>query len=134
MTESGQEKPKILCVEDHKPLARIIQLTLMKAGYQVTTVHSGDQAVAKAKEINPALVLLDVMMPQMDGFQILKALREEEAFRELPVIVVTARDKEEDISIARERGACDYITKPFQNEYLVNRVNAALAGGGSQGA
>ena len=126
------EPRKILCVEDHKPLARIIQLTLMKAGFQVHIVHSGDQAVSKAKEINPALVLLDVMMPQMDGFQILKALKAEEQFKDLPVILCTARDKDDDITNARADGAFDYITKPFQNAHLVDRVNAALnaAGGG----
>ncbi len=120
------EKINILCAEDHRPLAKVIQISLENAGYKVHVVHSGEQVLEKAKEINPSLFLLDLMMPKMDGFQILSALRKEEAFRNTPVVMMTAMTKASEHASFKEHKIFDLIVKPFRNEHLVERVHSAL--------
>ncbi|GMV82806.1 MAG: hypothetical protein AMXMBFR7_39900 [Planctomycetota bacterium] len=116
----------LLCVEDHKPLAKVIQLTFEHEGFHVHMAHRGEMVLEMARQIRPALILLDVMMPGMDGFQILKALQQDEVLKHIPVIMCTARDTAEDRSLALEAGAKDYISKPYDKADLVARVRLAL--------
>lgn len=114
---------KILVVEDEKPIADILRFNLEKEGYSVETAYDGEEAVKKAWEFEPELVLLDIMIPKQDGFQVCKKIREKFS---MPIIIVTAKEDEVDKVLGLELGADDYITKPFSVRELVARVKANL--------
>lgn len=114
---------RILVVDDEERMVRFIRLNLEHDGFEVLVAFNGRQALERVREDLPDLVLLDVMMPEMDGFEVLSLLRE---FSDVPVIMLTARSTEEDIVRGLELGADDYITKPFSPRVLVSRVRAVL--------
>jgi len=114
---------KILIVEDEKPIADILSFNLKREGYDVLVSYDGQDAVNKAFGENPDLILLDVMLPKKDGFQVLKEIRQK---LNTPVLMVTAKEEEVDKVLGLELGADDYITKPFSMRELVARVKANL--------
>lgn len=114
---------KILVVDDEKPISDIITFNLQKEGYEVSTAFDGEEALKEVYQVQPDLILLDVMLPKLDGFQVLRRLRE--AFN-TPVIMLTAREEEVDKVLGLELGADDYITKPFGMRELMARVKANL--------
>lgn len=114
-------KNKILIAEDERPISDIIKFNLEKEGYEVITAFDGKEALQKALEEKPDLLLLDIMLPQMDGFEICKRVREKSS---VPIIFVTAKEEEVDKILGLELGADDYITKPFSVRELVARVKA----------
>lgn len=114
---------KILIVEDEKPIADIISFNLKKEGYDVIIAYDGQEAINKTLNDNPDLILLDVMLPKKDGFQVLKEIRQK---LQTPVLMVTAKEEEVDKVLGLELGADDYITKPFSMRELVARVKANL--------
>lgn len=114
---------KILVVDDEKPISDIIKFNLVKEGFNVITAYDGEEAVAKVKQSQPDLVLLDVMLPKLDGFQVLRKIREHYA---TPVIMLTAKEEEVDKVLGLELGADDYITKPFGMRELIARVKANI--------
>lgn len=114
---------KILVVDDEKPISDIILFNLQKEGYDVSVAFDGEEALKVAYQIQPDLILLDVMLPKLDGFQVLRRLRE--TFN-TPVIMLTAREEEVDKVLGLELGADDYITKPFGMRELMARVKANL--------
>ncbi len=114
---------KILIVDDEKPIADIIKFNLEKEGYDISLAHDGEEALKKAFQIIPDLMLLDVMLPKKDGFQVLKELRNK---LQIPVLMLTAKEEEVDKVLGLELGADDYITKPFSMRELVARVKANL--------
>ena len=118
-----KEKPYILVVDDDPNIARLVALYLEKESYEVRTVGRGDDAVNEFTRLPPDLILLDVMLPGMDGYQVLKAVRKSSA---IPVIMLTARDETFDKVLGLELGADDYITKPFDAKEMVARVKAVL--------
>ena len=118
-----KEKPYILVVDDDPNIAKLEQLYLEKAGYEVKTVGRGDDAMTEFRKMPPDLMLLDVMMPGMDGWQVLKAVRKSS---NIPIIMVTARDETFDKVLGLELGADDYITKPYSFRELLARVRAVL--------
>lgn len=114
---------KILVVDDEKPISDIIKFNLVKEGFTVITAYDGEEAVAKVKQSQPDLILLDVMLPKLDGFQVLRKIREQNA---TPVIMLTAKEEEVDKVLGLELGADDYITKPFGMRELIARVKANI--------
>jgi len=114
---------RILVVDDEERMVRFIRLNLEHDGFEVLVAFNGRQALDRVREDLPDLVLLDVMMPEMDGFEVLSLLRE---FSDVPVIMLTARSTEEDIVRGLNLGADDYITKPFSPRVLVSRVRVVL--------
>lgn len=114
-------KNKILIAEDERPISDIIKFNLEKEGYDIITAYDGKEALKKALEDKPDLILLDIMLPQIDGFEICKKVREKSA---VPIIFVTAKEEEVDKILGLELGADDYITKPFSVRELVARVKA----------
>ena len=118
-----KEKPEILVVDDDPNISRLEQLYLEKEGLEVRTAFTGDEAVAEFRRMPPDLMLLDVMLPGMDGYQVLKAVRKA---GNIPVIMVTARGETFDKVLCLELGADDYITKPFDGKELTARVRAVL--------
>ncbi|MEJ8547557.1 response regulator transcription factor [Brevibacillus borstelensis] len=116
-------KQKIMIVDDEKKILRFISANLKSLGYETATCLSGPEALENFDLINPTLVLLDIMMPEMDGFEVLKRLR---SFSDVPVIILTARSNANDKVYGLNLGADDYLTKPFSLDELFARVNAVL--------
>ncbi|GIM45853.1 DNA-binding response regulator [Collibacillus ludicampi] len=115
--------PKILVVDDEMPIAEILKFSLEKEGFQVVVAHDGMEAVQMARTEQPDLMLLDIMLPKKDGFEVCKEIR---TFSSVPVIMLTARDSEIDKVLGLEIGADDYVTKPFSSRELIARVKANL--------
>ena len=112
---------KVLIVEDEKAISDIIMFNLKREGYEVMQALTGTDGLDMALNGNPDIVLLDIMLPEMDGFQVLEKIRE---VSEVPVIMVTAREEEMDKVLGLETGADDYVTKPFSMVELIARVKA----------
>lgn len=114
---------KILIVDDEKPISDIIKFNLIKEGYEIDTAFDGEEALKKVYQFQPDLVLLDVMLPKLDGFQVCRRIRE--SFN-MPIIMLTAKEEEVDKVLGFELGADDYITKPFGIRELIARVKANI--------
>ena len=114
---------KILIVEDEPVLQETLAYNLKHQGYEIDTANDGQAAIDKAKEINPDLILLDIMLPGLDGFEVCRILRKD---MNVPILMLTARDDEIDRVVGLEVGADDYLTKPFSMRELIARVKALL--------
>ncbi|MBE7039208.1 MAG: response regulator transcription factor [Ruminococcaceae bacterium] len=114
---------RVLVVDDDKNICELIRLYLEKEGFTVTLAHDGQTAVNLFKESSPAVVLLDVMLPKMDGFQVCREIRR---ISNIPIIMLTAKGETFDKVLGLELGADDYIVKPFENKELVARIKAVL--------
>lgn len=113
---------KILVVDDEVSIVTLLSYNLEKSGYQVVTASDGQEALAKAHEERPDLILLDLMLPKLDGIEVLKQLRQDR--NQIPVIMLTARGDELDKVLGLELGADDYITKPFSPREVLARIKA----------
>lgn len=113
----------ILVVDDEKPIVEILKFNLEKEGFSVIYAHDGETGFKLACEENPDLILLDIMLPKMDGFDVCKKVREKS---NVPIIMITAREEEVDKVLGLELGADDYITKPFSVRELLARVKANI--------
>lgn len=114
---------KILVVDDEKPISDIVKFNLDKEGYDVVTAYDGEEALKKVEAESPDLILLDLMLPKIDGLEVARQIRKE---YDTPIIMLTAKDSEIDKVLGLELGADDYVTKPFSNRELVARVKANL--------
>lgn len=114
---------KILIVDDEKPISDIIKFNLTKEGYETVTAFDGREAITKFEEEDPDLIILDLMLPELDGFEVAKEVRKTS---HIPIIMLSAKDSEFDKVIGLEIGADDYVTKPFSNRELLARVKAHL--------
>ena len=121
---------KVLVVEDDINIAELLRLYLQKDGFEVSHAADGGKAVEMAKEIQPDLVLLDIMLPVMDGWQVCRELRKT---MKMPIIMLTAKGETEDKVSGLEMGADDYIVKPFEVKELLARVHAVLRRTGDDG-
>ena len=117
---------RVLVVEDDKDLAELLAYNLKKEGYEVFVCLKGAEAIKLIESENPDLVLLDVMLPDFDGFRIAEYIRNSEEFKDIPIVFITAKDMEQDKLRGFNLGADDYITKPFSVKELVARVKAVL--------
>jgi two-component system, OmpR family, alkaline phosphatase synthesis response regulator PhoP len=120
------KKGKILVVDDEVYIVHILDFSLGMEGYEVVTALNGEEALAKAAEHRPDLVVLDIMMPKMDGYETCRRLKSEELTRNIPVILLSAKGRNVDQKMGFEAGADDYITKPFSPRKLVERINVIL--------
>lgn len=118
---------KILVIEDDEAIRDVIRFTLENNGYKtVLTTGDGESGLQIARRELPSLILLDLMLPQLDGLSVCRELRRDDTTRNIPVIMLTAKSEESDIVLGLEMGANDYITKPFSNKVLVARVRTQL--------
>lgn len=117
-------KQAIFVVDDEPLITRLAQINLERAGYSVQMAHNGIEALEglAGMEVKPNLILMDVMMPYMDGFELLQKLQEDATLRDIPVIIMTARSRDEDILLGEELGAKRYLTKPINPTELVKLV------------
>jgi len=113
---------KILIVDDEKDLVEIIRLGLEPLGYQVFEAYDGQEGLEKARQIKPDLLILDLMLPKLDGYQVCRMLKFDVNYKEIPVILLTARAAEKDIAMGQEAGADAFITKPFKHEVLKEKI------------
>ena len=120
------KKGKILVVDDEVYIVHILDFSLGMEGYEVVTALDGEEALAKAAEHKPDLIVLDIMMPGMDGYEACRRLKAGEETRGIPVILLSAKGRNVDQKQGFEVGADDYITKPFSPRKLVERINAIL--------
>ena len=118
-----KDKQTIMVVDDDPNIAQLVRLYLEKEGFEVTVETRGDEAVAAFQKNPPSLMLLDIMLPGMDGLQVCRTIRQ---FSTIPIIMLSAKDETFDKVLGLELGADDYITKPFEGKALVARVKAVL--------
>ena len=114
---------KILVVDDEKPIVDIEKFNLTKEGYEVSVAYDGEEALQQVKDVDPDIIILDLMLPKVDGLEVAREVRKT---KDTPIIMVTAKDSELDKVLGLELGADDYVTKPFSNRELVARVKANL--------
>ncbi|OUS07440.1 phosphate regulon transcriptional regulatory protein PhoB [Rhodobacterales bacterium 52_120_T64] len=117
---------KVLVVEDEDAISHLLKYNLTAEGFEVTVVDDGDEALMVADDFQPDIILLDWMLPNVSGIEICRQLRARAETREIPVIMLTARAEEEDRLRGFEKGADDYVTKPFSMKELVARIQAVL--------
>ncbi|MGC9941737.1 MAG: response regulator transcription factor [Verrucomicrobiota bacterium] len=122
-------KLKILVVDDEPEAVELLEFNLKQAGYAVTTAGDGAEALKKARTQTPDMIVLDVMLPEMDGFEICKSLRLDSTTAKIPIIMLTAKAAEIDRVLGLELGADDYLTKPFSPRELLLRIKKILARG-----
>ena len=129
---SAANLPKILIVDDEADILEIIQFNLSKEGYQVYAARNGQEAISEAQKIRPELIILDVMMPKMDGIEACRQLRALPEFKNTFIVFLTARNEEYSEIAGFNAGADDYIAKPIKPRALVSRINAILRRNGQQ--
>jgi len=118
---------RVLVVEDDKDIAELIAHYLQRAGHSVETAASGTAGLTRAKEAAPDLIVLDLMLPGMDGLLVCQALRGDPATASIPIILLSAKAQTGDLKSGMDAGADDYVTKPFEPLELIDRVNALLS-------
>jgi len=119
-------KENILVVEDEEDIQELVRYNLAKEGYPVATVDSGEEGLKQARAKRPDLIILDLMLPGMDGLEVCKLLKNEPKTQHIPIVMLTAKGEESDVVSGLELGADDYITKPFSPKVLIARIRAVL--------
>lgn len=117
---------RILVVEDEEDILELVRYNLAREGHEVLTAMTGEEGLERARSDKPALILLDLMLPGLDGREVCRRLKQDPDTRHIPVVMVTARGEEADIVAGLELGADDYVTKPFSPRILTARVSAVL--------
>lgn len=125
-TLEKRERPLVLVADDDEDILALVVFRLEQANYDVASASNGAEALALARERVPDLAILDVMMPKLDGYEVTRQIRQHEATRGMPVILLTARVQEADVTRGFEAGADDYIKKPFSPQELRARVQSIL--------
>ena len=120
-------KKKILIVEDEESLLKLESILLTSKGFEVKGVTNGRAALEEIQKSHPDLVLLDIMLPEMDGFEVCKKIKEDPQTREIPVIMLTAKKTREDMEKGKEVGADCYITKPFKSAMVIETIQRYLS-------
>lgn len=120
------EKPKILLVDDEEDLVQLMLVRLEAAGYEVAAAYDGQQALDRVRKSRPDLIILDLMLPRVDGYKVCRLLKFDERTRRIPILIFTARAREEDLKLALECGADAYQTKPFEVHLLLGKLKELL--------
>jgi len=124
----NDNKRKILIVDDERYILHILDFSLGAEGYEVITAGDGEQAVERSRYDKPDLIVMDIMMPKMDGFEACKVIKADPDTRDIPVIMLTAKGREVDKKRGLDAGADEYLTKPFSPAKLIERVQVVLDG------
>ena len=117
---------KILVVDDDKAINELIKVNLELVGYTVVQAYDGIEGFAVAKQELPSLIILDVMMPYVNGYKVSRMLKFDSRYKDIPILMLTARSQESDKELGEETGANEYITKPFDINFVMERVKAYL--------
>ena len=127
MVEHRNDKKRILLVEDEKDMAYAVTLQLEAKGYEVITASDGRDGLDKARAQKPDLIILDLMLPKIDGYKVCRMLKFDDRYLKIPVILFTSRAQASDKKIGKEVGANAYITKPFEPRILMSKIRELLA-------
>ncbi len=119
-------KERVLVIEDEEDILALVHYNLAREGYEVTCATSGEEGLKKACEIEPDLILLDLMLPGIDGMEVCRRLKKERRTASIPLIMVTAKGEEADVVTGLELGADDYVTKPFSTKVLLARIKTVI--------
>jgi len=125
--EEQENRPRVIIADDDPDIRRLVEMTVTNAGCDVTVASDGEEALARVRDSVPDLVILDVLMPRMDGWEVARALKSDPATREVPVMFLTSRGQEHDVLEGFDSGAVDYMVKPFSPRELQVRVRSVLA-------
>lgn len=120
------ERKKILVVEDEEDLVIALSARLKATGYDVLVARDGLEALTKARMVNPDLILLDLMLPKMDGYKVARLLKFDQRYKRIPILMLTARGQDMDQELGRQAGADDYMVKPFNSTELMERIKDLL--------
>jgi two-component system, OmpR family, alkaline phosphatase synthesis response regulator PhoP len=120
-------KPKkILVVDDEVDLVETVRFPLEMEGFDVLVSYNGEDALNQARKESPDLIILDLMLPKLDGYKVCRLLKFDEKYKHIPILMLTAKTQEKDKTLGMETGANEYITKPFEMDYLMEKVKAYL--------
>ncbi len=117
---------KVLVVDDEENIIQILEFSIEAEGYEVITALNGEEAIKKARKEQPNLIILDIMMPKVDGYEVCRVLKANPLTKKIPVILLTAKGREIDKRLGFEVGASDYIVKPFSPSKLIDKINEHL--------
>jgi DNA-binding response OmpR family regulator len=117
---------KILIVDDEVDLVETVRFPLEMEGYRVLVSYNGEDALNQARKENPDLILLDLMLPKLDGYKVCRLLKFDDRYKHIPILMLTAKTQEKDKALGMETGANEYITKPFEMDDLLKKVKAYL--------
>ena len=120
-------KGKILVVDDEINITQILQFSIGAEGYEVITAQNGEEAIEKARREQPDLIILDIMMPRIDGYEACRILKANPMTKNIPVVLLTAKGRDIDKRLGQEVGAIDYIVKPFSPNKLIDRIHKLLS-------
>jgi len=125
---AAMTKKKILLVDDEAEIVKAVQIRLTQANYEVIVANDGQEALDKAYKEIPDLIILDLMLPKMDGHKVCGLLKANTQYNKIPIIIFTAKAQQEDMKISKEVGADAYVTKPFDSQKLLSQVEELLNG------
>ena len=121
------EPKRILICDDDPAILRVLQVNLEVEGYTALLAHHGEEALEVAARENPDLIILDIMMPRLDGYQTCERLKQDDALKHIPVVFLSAKAQQSDIDKGKTYGVADYLTKPFDPDVLVDTIERLLA-------
>ncbi|MGE5175139.1 MAG: response regulator transcription factor [Hyphomicrobiales bacterium] len=119
-------RPRVLVVDDEPDLVRILQFGLKAAGYDVEVASDGQEGLKKARELRPDIILLDLMLPKLDGYKVCRLLKFDERYKHIPIMILSARTQEGDQTLAHEMGANHFVTKPYDFQEILALVASML--------
>ncbi|MCX5681674.1 MAG: response regulator [Candidatus Omnitrophica bacterium] len=119
-------KKRILIVDDEADLVKMIALRLRQADFEVLVAYDGQEGLEKARKEVPDLILLDLMLPKLDGYKVCRLLKFDQKYKDIPIVILTARGEKSDEELVLEAGADAYITKPYQHEVMLAKINEFL--------
>lgn len=124
----SQDRPRsrVLVVDDEPDLVRILEFGLKAAGYAVETAADGQEGLKKAREQKPDIILLDLMLPKLDGYKVCRLLKFDERYKHIPIMILSARTQEGDQTLAHEMGANRFLTKPYEFSEILEHIQALL--------
>jgi DNA-binding response OmpR family regulator len=121
-----QPRARVLVVDDEPDLVRILEFGLKAAGYQVEVASDGQEGLKKARELKPDIILLDLMLPKLDGYKVCRLLKFDERYKHIPIMILSARTQEGDQTLAHEMGANHFVTKPYDFQEILGHVASLL--------
>ena len=124
-----EKKTRILLVDDEPDLVQMVSVRLAASGYDVVPAYDGQQALDQVKQVKPDLIILDLMLPKLDGYKVCRLLKFDERTQSIPILIFTARAQVEDVTLATECGADAYLTKPFEAKALLGKIQDLLEAG-----
>lgn len=124
-----ERKRRILLVDDEPDLVQMVSVRLTASDYEVVPAYDGQQALDQVKQVKPDLIILDLMLPKLDGYKVCRLLKFDERTKSIPILIFTARAQVEDVTLATECGADAYLTKPFEAKALLGKIQDLLEAG-----